>query len=220
MPYARHLEERCPSASRTTSRPRCRGLRPPWSNSACRRWAPTWRRARWWSGWSSPATGEARRHRSRGRDQKGAIEIEIFETGTIEPDPGRSQRQGAGRDAARANSHRGGGRRSGCTSVTGAPSQSRRRQSPVAPPPAPIATLPLAAGGSAAARGASGCRRPRGGFAEQRGIDLAAIKGSGPGGAITYADVEHQLSAPPPAPEKNVRSASISTPCGPPSPRR
>lgn len=42
-------------------------------------------------------------------------------------------------------------------------------------------------------------------LAEQRGIDLSAITGSGPGGAVIYADVERHLGvAPPPAEKKRA----------------
>ncbi len=82
---------------------------------------------------------------------------------------------------------------------------------PAAPPPAtpPVATLPApapaplaaqmpppVAPGAAAHRAASPAARR---LAEERGIDLSAITGSGPDGAITHADVERHLAgtAPP-----------------------
>ena len=53
-------------------------------------------------------------------------------------------------------------------------------------PPSPPPVTPYAA---ARARASPAARR----LAEQRGIDLSTVTGSGPAGAITYADVEHHL---------------------------
>ncbi len=133
--------------------------------------------------------------------QKGAIEIEIFETGRIDQIlVGLNAKVPVGTPLAQIRTEEGAGE--AVAPVLPGAIAKPPPVVPVAPPPAPIATLPLAAGGPAAVsrrvRASPAARR----FAEQRGIDLAAIKGSGPGGAITYADVEHELSAPPPAPEK------------------
>ena len=68
---------------------------------------------------------------------------------------------------------------------------------PPAPPVAP--THPLAAPGVAARIAASPAARR---LAEQRGVDLSAISGSGPGGAITSTDVERHLAATPAPAEK------------------
>jgi pyruvate dehydrogenase E2 component (dihydrolipoyllysine-residue acetyltransferase) len=68
---------------------------------------------------------------------------------------------------------------------------------PVPPPPSPQMP-PLAPGIAARAAASPAARR----LAEQRGIDLSAITGSGPGGAVTYADVERHLGAPAPPVEK------------------
>jgi pyruvate dehydrogenase E2 component (dihydrolipoamide acetyltransferase) len=70
-----------------------------------------------------------------------------------------------------------------------------------APPPMPVAAprLPIASAATVRVPASPAARR----LAEEHGIDLAAIAGSGPDGAITYADVEHHLSpAPPPAEAK------------------
>jgi pyruvate dehydrogenase E2 component (dihydrolipoamide acetyltransferase) len=53
------------------------------------------------------------------------------------------------------------------------------------PPPVRPAAAPAGAG----ARASPAARR----LAEQRGIDLSAVTGSGPGGAITYDDIERAL---------------------------
>jgi pyruvate dehydrogenase E2 component (dihydrolipoamide acetyltransferase) len=60
------------------------------------------------------------------------------------------------------------------------------------PPPRVVAPAPPVVPG-AAARAASPAARK---LAEERGIDLSKITGSGPGGAITYADVERRVAAP------------------------
>jgi pyruvate dehydrogenase E2 component (dihydrolipoamide acetyltransferase) len=70
-----------------------------------------------------------------------------------------------------------------------------------APPPMPVAAprLPIASAATVRVPASPAARR----LAEEHGIDLAAIAGSGPDGAITYADVERRLSpAPPPAEAK------------------
>jgi pyruvate dehydrogenase E2 component (dihydrolipoamide acetyltransferase) len=68
-------------------------------------------------------------------------------------------------------------------------------QAPVQPPPLPIAVGPGAAMHVPASPAA---RR----LAEQHSVDLSTMRGSGPGGAITYADVERDLGKVAPPPEK------------------
>ena len=62
----------------------------------------------------------------------------------------------------------------------------------VSAPPAKAPVAPPPIGPAAAGRAASPAARK---LAEDRGIDLSTISGSGPGGAITYADVERAVSA-------------------------
>ena len=66
-------------------------------------------------------------------------------------------------------------------------------------------------------RGRMCARRPRRASSpKQRGIDLSTSSGTGPDGAITYADVEQGAAAAPaaaPAAERNARRRSISMPC-------
>jgi len=74
------------------------------------------------------------------------------------------------------------------------------------PPPAPAPSAapmpPPAAAGIATRKAASPAARR---LAEERGIDLSAITGSGPAGAITSSDVErHLATAPPPAEKKRA----------------
>ena len=71
---------------------------------------------------------------------------------------------------------------------------------PVAPAPTVAAPKPSPAAPGLATRIAASPAARR--LAEDRGIDLSAIAGSGPGGAITSADVERHLAAAPPAAEK------------------
>ena len=135
--------------------------------------------------------------------QKGAIEIEIFETGRIDQIlVGLNAKVPVGTPLAQIRTEE--GTQEAVAPVPPAAAKPRPVPPvmPVAPPPAPIAPLPLAAAGPAAVsrrlRVSPAARR----LAERRGIELAPIKGSGPGGAITYADVERQLRAPAPVPEK------------------
>ncbi len=136
--------------------------------------------------------------------QKGAIEIEIFETGRIDQIlVGLNSKVPVGTPLAQIRTEE-----EREAAIAPAPPAAAAKQPPVppvmpvVPPPAPIAPLPLAAAGPPAVsrrlRASPAARR----LAERRGIELAAIKGSGPGGAITYADVERQLARRlhPPAP--------------------
>jgi pyruvate dehydrogenase E2 component (dihydrolipoyllysine-residue acetyltransferase) len=66
-------------------------------------------------------------------------------------------------------------------------------QAPLAPPSPPS----VARGTAARARVSPAARR----LAQGRGIDLSTVKGSGPAGAITYADVERRLAEPVALPE-------------------
>jgi pyruvate dehydrogenase E2 component (dihydrolipoyllysine-residue acetyltransferase) len=73
---------------------------------------------------------------------------------------------------------------------------------PPAPPPAPVA--PVTAGAPQGPPGSVTDHRARISplahrVAEQLGVDLSAVRGSGPGGAITKADVERSATAPPAA---------------------
>jgi pyruvate dehydrogenase E2 component (dihydrolipoamide acetyltransferase) len=70
--------------------------------------------------------------------------------------------------------------------------------SPVPPMPGPQMVPPALHDIAARAAASPAARR----LAEERGIDLSALKGSGPGGAVTYADVERHINAPAPQVEK------------------
>jgi pyruvate dehydrogenase E2 component (dihydrolipoamide acetyltransferase) len=73
---------------------------------------------------------------------------------------------------------------------------------PTAPPPRARVPLPppaIAVPGTAAQAPASPAARR---LAQERGIDLSTVTGSGPGGAITYADVERRLAVTVAPPER------------------
>lgn len=130
--------------------------------------------------------------------QKGAIEIEVFETGTIESQliqVGATVPVGAPMAAIRANGV------SAPTEVKPVPTAAKPALlvPPTAPPPveppAPVQTVVAPPGGkiSPAARQ----------FAAEHNIDLSSIQGTGPDGAIVYVDVEtallHRKPASPPS---------------------
>jgi pyruvate dehydrogenase E2 component (dihydrolipoamide acetyltransferase) len=122
--------------------------------------------------------------------QKGAIEIEIFETGQIEKiliDVGK--KIPVGTPLAQVSSEEAG--KPGTAAAPEAPAIAPAVPSvlplPVAPKmPAPAAA---AAGAIAGLRASPAARR----LAQSHGIDLATIVGSGPDGAIVHADIERIL---------------------------
>jgi len=143
--------------------------------------------------------------------QKGAIEIESFQTGQIEKflvDVGTKVPVGTPLAEIRAESE---AKPAAAAAVPPPPKAPAEKPAPAAPPPVqapvrppsppPVAPpTPVAAG----ARTSPAARR----LAEERGIDLSTITGSGPQGAITYADVERRLGAPAAVPEKKRAPAA------------
>ena len=116
--------------------------------------------------------------------QKGAIEIETFQSGRIEKflvDLNAKVPVGTPLAEIRAEGD--------AEPAAAAPPPTR----PVAaPPPAPVvAPSPPVVPAAAGLRASPAARR----LAEKRGIDLSTVTGSGPAGAITYADVEGILGA-------------------------
>lgn len=119
--------------------------------------------------------------------QKGAIEIEIFEDGTVESllvQPGAKVPVGMPMAEIRSLTE----------AAVAAPTP------PPIPKPAPRAARPAAAvpapvepSAAAEIRISPAARK----LAIEKGIDLARIAGSGPGGAIVYVDVEAALRAAP-----------------------
>jgi pyruvate dehydrogenase E2 component (dihydrolipoamide acetyltransferase) len=122
--------------------------------------------------------------------QKGAIEIETFQPGQIEQIlVGLHSKVPVGTPLARIR-----------TELEGKPGAVAAAPPPAVPavpfaaPPlvrAPVAapSPPLMPGAAARARVSPVARR----LAEVRGVDLSRVTGSGPAGAITYADVERHL---------------------------
>ncbi len=129
--------------------------------------------------------------------QKGAIEVEVFEPGTIDRlliEPGTRVPVGtplaiilAPGEAAPAAAPK----------PAAAPPKPAVAAAPVAsaapavprPSPAPTPVLAPASGGP---RASPAARK----LAAERGIDLATVTGTGPGGAITLSDVEHAGARP------------------------
>jgi pyruvate dehydrogenase E2 component (dihydrolipoyllysine-residue acetyltransferase) len=131
--------------------------------------------------------------------QKGAIEIEIFETGQIEQVlVGLNSKVPVGTPLARIRTELeakfGGTVAAPIALSTGVPAAA-----PSTLPPAPRSTLPqpalppmiVLAETARRARVSPAARR----LAQMRGVDLGTITGSGPAGAIIRADVEHSFGA-------------------------
>jgi len=124
--------------------------------------------------------------------QKGAIEIETFQAGQIEKILVElNSKVPVGTPLAQIR-----------TELEGKPAAFAPPAPPVPPPvqaparaPAAPPVAPIAVAG---ARASPAARK----LAEERGIDLSTITGSGPGGAVTYADVEQRLGEVAPPPEK------------------
>ncbi len=130
--------------------------------------------------------------------QKGAIEIETFQSGQIEQilvelkskvpvgtPLARIRTEAEEKPAAVAAAP-------APAVAAGPPAAPRLERPPITPPSPP----PVALGVAAGARVSPAARR----LAEDRGIDLSTVTGSGPAGAITYTDVERragEAAAPP-----------------------
>ena len=138
--------------------------------------------------------------------QKGAIEIEIYQAGQIEQIlVALGTKVPVGTTLARLRDDAPAMPAAPVPVMPPAPSVVQ----PAAPPlqPAPAAPPPLAAALSGAAgrvRASPVARR----IAQLRGIDLTAVHGSGPGGAIVHDDVE-RLPSRPGAPAEKKRAPSL-----------
>jgi pyruvate dehydrogenase E2 component (dihydrolipoamide acetyltransferase) len=137
--------------------------------------------------------------------QKGAIEIEIFETGQIDKvlvDLGTKVPVGMPLAIVRTDEEA----KAGVAAPPPVPPVGAPPAAPlVAPPPIPAPPAPptpVPAPGVGRARASPAARR----LAQERGVDLAAITGSGPGGEIVLADVERSLAA---APAEKKRAAGL-----------
>jgi pyruvate dehydrogenase E2 component (dihydrolipoyllysine-residue acetyltransferase) len=126
--------------------------------------------------------------------QKGAIEIETFQAGQIEKIlVDLKSKVPVGTPLAQIRTELEG------KLAAAAPPPAVPPAVPVPPPiGAPVAPPPIVPGTARQARASPAARR----LAEERGIDLATITGSGPAGAITYADVERRLGEVVAPPEK------------------
>jgi pyruvate dehydrogenase E2 component (dihydrolipoamide acetyltransferase) len=134
--------------------------------------------------------------------QKGAIEIETYQAGQIEKIlVDLHSKVPVGTPLAQIRTE---GEAKPAAGAAAPPPPAGPPVKPVVPPPPPVAAPPPPpAVAAAAARAAASPAARR--LAEERGIDLSTIAGSGPGGTITYADVERRLGAPvavAPPPEK------------------
>ncbi len=132
--------------------------------------------------------------------QKGAIEIEVFEAGKIEQIlVGLNAKVPVGTPLARIRTELEGP----LGAVTAAPPPAAPAV-PLAAPPlvrapvVPPSPSPVVPGAAARMRVSPAARR----LAEVRGIDLSTVTGSGPAGAIIYADVERRLGEAVAPPEK------------------
>jgi len=132
--------------------------------------------------------------------QKGAIEIEIFEAGKIEQLlVGLNTKVPVGTPLARIRTEL----EEPLAAVTATSPPAAPAVPPAVPPLArapvtPPSSPPVAPSAAARARVSPAGRR----LAEAHGIDLSMVTGSGPAGAITYADVERRLSETVVPPEK------------------
>jgi pyruvate dehydrogenase E2 component (dihydrolipoamide acetyltransferase) len=122
---------------------------------------------------------------------KGAIDIEIWEDGVLAEilvQPGTKVPVGTVlarvRGAAEAATPA-----AGAAPPPAAPPPRREAEAPV---PAPAAAPPAPAEGPARARASPAARAK----ARELGVDLASVKGTGPGGAVTLADIEAAAGEP------------------------
>ena len=157
--------------------------------------------------------------------QKGAIEIEIFDAGVIDRflvDVGAkvpvgtplATVRGEGEAAEAAPPPPSSPEPTAVPPLPPAPEPTAAPPPPssqqAAPPLAAPAGLPLAATSAMAAAGGIMASPAARRFAEEKGVDLTTITGTGPGGAIGIADVEAALKEPSaPAPPPKARPVGI-----------
>ncbi len=131
--------------------------------------------------------------------QKGAIEIETFQPGQIEKflvDLNTKVPVGTPLAQIRTEAE---GKAPAVAPPAAAPPAPPVAAAPPTPAPPPVrapAPPPIAPAAAAVAPASPAARK----LAQERGIDLATVKGSGPAGAITYEDVQRRLAAAPAAP--------------------
>lgn len=137
--------------------------------------------------------------------QKGAIEVEVFEDGVIEQvhvEPGTTVPVGTVLATIRSRGEAGAPERARASDVPHA----SMTPPPTGPPPAATASLatppPTSASGPSGeiAQGRARVSPLARKIAQERGVDLAHVIGTGPHGAITREDVERAAASAAPAP--------------------
>ena len=135
--------------------------------------------------------------------QKGAIEIETFQVGQIEKflvELGTKVPVGTPLAEIRPE----GEAKPGAAEIKPPPAvPAAPAAAPPVVPPVTVPAPPVAP--TAGLRASPAARR----LAEERGIDLAIVTGSGPAGAITYADVERRLGEAVAAPVEKKRAPGL-----------
>ena len=136
--------------------------------------------------------------------QKGAIEVEIFVYGTVERlliAPGTLVPVGTPLAQIRVEGEAQAATQETPPTPLAAP--------PVVPPqPTPPLSVTVARVAESGLRASPAARK----LASERGIDLASISGTGPGGAIVLQDVERAAKAHPPAKVERVAAPEAATP--------
>jgi pyruvate dehydrogenase E2 component (dihydrolipoamide acetyltransferase) len=128
--------------------------------------------------------------------QKGAIEIEVFEDGVLDRyliDIGVEVPVGTPLAMIR---------RPGETAAPPMEPQPAQAAAPTVAPPPPVATAPTSAPPPSPPPTRVAVSPAARRLAEQRGLGLAGVKGSGPGGVIVLADVEALATKTPPSPPR------------------
>lgn len=127
--------------------------------------------------------------------QKGAIEIETFQPGQIEKFlVDLNTKVPVGTPLAQIRTEAEAKAPAAAPPAAAAPAPPVTPRAAPAQPPPPVrapAPPPIAPAAAAVAPASPAARK----LAQERGIDLVTVKGSGPGGAITHEDVQRHLAA-------------------------
>ena len=130
---------------------------------------------------------------------KGVVEVEIFDSGVVEELlVAKGSRVPVGATLARIRSGDGAVPAGAPVATAATLAAPAPPPAPPAPPPAVIAAPPApttAAGAPAPVRPAGRASPAARRLAADRGLDVAALRGTGPGGAVTLADVEDAVRA-------------------------
>ncbi len=142
--------------------------------------------------------------------QKGAIEIEVFESGVVEKllvPVGQSVPVGT----VLAHIRTAGAPAAVATAPAAAPPAAPAPRAAPAPAPPPMPPPAVAAAPPSGRKISPAARQ----FAKEKGIDLARVEGSGPDGAVVFVDVEkawQRLQAAPPAKAPPAMPAAAAKP--------